>query len=302
MTIYFAILHYKRSDVTSRCISSILNLDPMNKHDVKVVIVDNASNNGSFERLRKEYKQHKNIVWISSDENLGFAKGNNLAFKYIQEADDAYLAVFLNNDTEIIQTDFIQSLCNYSESTNSDVLSIDVYDPYAKQHQSPLCLGDNIMEYAFNESKRADAVLNMGIVKKIYTSTKNLAVKYLFRFEWFRKILQQRIQGMTKSAPEWEFDHDNVVPNGSCIIFSEHYIKNSDFAFYPKTNMYFEECILKLICDKQGFKISYTPDLQVLHHHHEFDETSLDKYSLAKLRLKAQREIDSYKEFISLCQ
>src|SRR5574341_114736 len=59
--------------------------------DFEVMIVDNASTDGSVKWLQSEFPQVRLIV---SDRNLGFASANNLA---IQATSAPYLAT-LNND------------------------------------------------------------------------------------------------------------------------------------------------------------------------------------------------------------
>lgn len=62
--------------------------------DFEVVIVDNASTDGSLEWLRSEFPQ---VRLIANDRNLGFARANNLA---IQATSAPYIAT-LNNDTQV---------------------------------------------------------------------------------------------------------------------------------------------------------------------------------------------------------
>ncbi|RZL61211.1 MAG: glycosyltransferase, partial [Pedobacter sp.] len=61
---------------------------------VEVILVDN----GSREQYEQEYKQIlPELIYIRSEENLGFAGGNNLGIK---KATGKYL-LLLNNDIEI---------------------------------------------------------------------------------------------------------------------------------------------------------------------------------------------------------
>jgi hypothetical protein len=70
--------------------------------DFEVVIVDNASADGSVEWLRSEFPQ---VKLIANDRNLGFASANNLA---IQATSAAYIAT-LNNDTQV-EADWLKEL------------------------------------------------------------------------------------------------------------------------------------------------------------------------------------------------
>lgn len=62
--------------------------------DVEVVVVDNGSPEDATPVITKNYP---NVKFVRSNENLGFAGGNNLGIK---ESTGKYL-LFLNNDTEV---------------------------------------------------------------------------------------------------------------------------------------------------------------------------------------------------------
>jgi GT2 family glycosyltransferase len=63
--------------------------------DFDIVVIDNASIDGSVEYLKKEFPS---VKVVESKENLGFGKGNNLGVKEYPNY-DAYL--FLNNDVSV---------------------------------------------------------------------------------------------------------------------------------------------------------------------------------------------------------
>ncbi|WP_370632038.1 glycosyltransferase family 2 protein [Lactococcus sp. NH2-7C] len=75
------ILNYKVFKDTIDCISSI---QAQSYQNFEIVIVDNVSNNGSFEYLADKYKYFSNIHLIKSRDNIGFAQGNNLGIKFLK--------------------------------------------------------------------------------------------------------------------------------------------------------------------------------------------------------------------------
>ena len=85
----FLLLHYKNADVTMECINSIMKVEKDEKYDI--VVVDNASKNGSIEQLKLEYQDEKNIHFIQNEENLGYARGNNIGFAYAKNVLHIYL-------------------------------------------------------------------------------------------------------------------------------------------------------------------------------------------------------------------
>lgn len=90
------IVNYNTKEIILSCLNSI------KKHtknvSFEVIVVDNASTDGSLDILRKR----KDIKLIRVTENLGFAKGNNLG---IRVARGNYV-LLLNSDTELFENSF----------------------------------------------------------------------------------------------------------------------------------------------------------------------------------------------------
>jgi GT2 family glycosyltransferase len=93
------VLTWNGLEVTRACVSSILGLTT--HPDFRVTVVDNASTDGTGEYLRGL----DDISLIENEENLGFVKGNNAG---IRAADTD--VVLMNNDTEIIQGDWLEQM------------------------------------------------------------------------------------------------------------------------------------------------------------------------------------------------
>lgn len=89
------ILSYNTKDLLRRCIESIQKFQK--KLTYEIIIVDNASSDESVEMIKKEFPH---LILIVSSENLGFAKGVNLAS---QNAKGTHL-LFLNSDAEFVDT------------------------------------------------------------------------------------------------------------------------------------------------------------------------------------------------------
>jgi GT2 family glycosyltransferase len=81
-------VNYNGYDDTCALIESI----PLNDKSLEVIVVDNASRINEAEKISAKYPLVKTI---RSEQNLGFAGGNNLGIK---EASGDYL-FFINNDT-----------------------------------------------------------------------------------------------------------------------------------------------------------------------------------------------------------
>lgn len=85
------VLSFNTKELLRECISSIEENKP-SKYSYEVIVVDNASSDGSSEMVKKEFP---NVTLVANKENLGYTKGNNLGVK---KAKGRYI-LFLNADT-----------------------------------------------------------------------------------------------------------------------------------------------------------------------------------------------------------
>ena len=89
------VLTYNNLDMTKACLHSIEQYS--HYPNLELVLVDNASSDGTPEFLREYASQHDNTVLCLNDDNLGFSAGNNVGLK---AATGDYF-VILNNDTYV---------------------------------------------------------------------------------------------------------------------------------------------------------------------------------------------------------
>ncbi|HZJ46241.1 MAG TPA: glycosyltransferase, partial [Pyrinomonadaceae bacterium] len=95
------ILTWNGLEYTKRCLETLRNKTEFQNY--AVMVVDNGSTDGSVEYLRS-------IPWIrciENSDNRGFTRANNQA---IALCDDGSDVVLLNNDTEVIQDDWLTQL------------------------------------------------------------------------------------------------------------------------------------------------------------------------------------------------
>ena len=83
---------------------------PLNDEKIEVIVVDNASTQDEATEIEKRFPQ---VKVIKSDNNLGFAGGNNFG---IQAAHGKYL-FFINNDAILPQPSALSLLINRLESS-----------------------------------------------------------------------------------------------------------------------------------------------------------------------------------------
>ena len=105
----FILLHYMNETLTSRAIESILKLEGVD--ECRIVVVDNASPNGSGERLRKRYESELVHVILNS-RNEGFSEGNNVGYRFVRGNYDSEFVVAANNDVLFPNTEFVKEISN----------------------------------------------------------------------------------------------------------------------------------------------------------------------------------------------
>jgi GT2 family glycosyltransferase len=109
--ISIVIVSFNTKGLLTSCLESI------RKHtkriDYEIIVVDNASSDGSAEFIKK-YKKGKQIKLIENQSNLGFAKANN---KGIAISKGEYV-ILLNSDTEI-NTNLFKKMYEWMEKNKN---------------------------------------------------------------------------------------------------------------------------------------------------------------------------------------
>ena len=65
---------------------------------MEIIVVDNASDNGSYEKLLQCYGNASYIHFLHNRKNLGYAAGNNVGFQYAKKVLKADWICLANND------------------------------------------------------------------------------------------------------------------------------------------------------------------------------------------------------------
>lgn len=104
------VLNYNGKEFIGNCIKSVLE---QTYNDFEIIIIDNNSNDGSYDYLINNFND-KRIKCYRSEKNLGFAGGNNFGLKYCS----GELIVLLNNDT-VVEKDWLKYLVQTIKSDNN---------------------------------------------------------------------------------------------------------------------------------------------------------------------------------------
>lgn len=105
-----SIVNYNAGDYLLRCLESIQKIK--DEANIKIYIVDNASNDDSITKAKKRFP---NLNYILNKDNIGFGRAHNIALRRIQTE---YILI-LNPDTEI-EPGSIKYMLDYMDK-NPDV-------------------------------------------------------------------------------------------------------------------------------------------------------------------------------------
>lgn len=115
--ILYLILNFKTYSDTIRVTKELLQTD---RTDFKILIVDNASPNESYNEISKFFAGNELVEVILSPENGGYAKGNNFGLRYAKKYNPEYVCI-MNNDVHF-SWDTIDAMCEIYESLEKPAL------------------------------------------------------------------------------------------------------------------------------------------------------------------------------------
>ena len=98
-------VNYNNGAITEECINSFAAVSKTNI-DLSLIVVDNGSTEEASLKLEKKLK---NVHFIYSKSNLGFAGGNNLGIEYAINNGADYI-LFINNDATVIEKNFLTNI------------------------------------------------------------------------------------------------------------------------------------------------------------------------------------------------
>lgn len=106
MKIAVLIVNYRSDQDTLSLLNQLAECQIPKEVSLKTFVVDNDNS----DNLKQSLKKYKNISYVESSGNVGFAAGNNIGLKKIIEQNFDVI-VMMNNDT-LVPTDFIVNISN----------------------------------------------------------------------------------------------------------------------------------------------------------------------------------------------
>ncbi len=120
MDLSVVVLSYNTKEITGRCLGKLKiakdYCEGKLKNKIEVIVLDNGSSDGSA-GLKKEYPW---VSLIASKENLGFAKGNNVA---MAKSKSPYI-LLLNSDVYLEEDSLYKALAYFRVNLNCDCLGV----------------------------------------------------------------------------------------------------------------------------------------------------------------------------------
>jgi GT2 family glycosyltransferase len=241
----FVILHYNTIEDTHKCVDSIRRF--VHGADYYIIIVDNCSPNQSGPILKDEYENADNIVVLLNDDNLGFAKGNNVGFVYAKYELKANFIILLNSDTELLDENFVLIVEKEYDRSRFALLG-----PMVRISYAPYVL----------EKGRNTLITTFECIKSVIILLWYCFLNFFGLDEWFRFLFRNNNK-RTLSSSVYERTEDIQI-HGCFMIFSPQYIEVFD-GLNPRTFLYREEELLFVRLKQNGLKSVYLPSLQIFH-------------------------------------
>lgn len=216
--------------------------------DLCIVVVDNASPNGSFAYLKPLEEQYDNVTVIYSEQNNGYAQGNNIGLKYLEENVSPEYVAILNNDVILPDNSFERLVVKYKELERSAVI--------------------------------APMMLNTEGVRMIPSRMNTFFDDFIHMLPLL-KYLPSRNSQKEKDNTGMAAMRTDMIP-GSFMFVSFPIFKQIGY-FYPNTFLYVEERFITVRVRELGLNNYVLLDETYIHAHSKSIDTTYGKVAKYKL-------------------
>jgi hypothetical protein len=226
------VVNWNTRDITRNCLLSIR--EHVTGVDYEVILVDNASSDGSAEMVRLEFPE---VRLIANDQNVGFGRANNQAMRVAR----GKLFLLLNSDTLVID-DSIQRLANFIESDSGIGIA-----------GCKLLFEDRTLQSSCSR----------------FPSIRLALLEDLMLY----KLLPRPAQGELLLGGYWPHDRARDVDCvwGAAMIVRREVFEQTD-GFDERIFMYGEDLEWCMRVRDREWRISFTPDSSIIHLNHKSAE------------------------------
>ncbi len=266
------ILNYLNYKDTIECIDSLKDEGYQNK---EVIIVDNGSNNESFEIIKEHCKGLENTYCLKSEENLGFAKGNNIGIEYAVKELQCNFVLVVNNDTIFEDKNLISNLMDsYEEGVAAigpRIIAANGLDQNPIKH----IIDKQATERHLRECGQGKSLLKDSAIYRAAIKAK--------------RIIQGKLSG------EEQHNSQELVLHGACFMLTKDYFEYYPYLF-PGTFLYYEENIITVLTKKVKLRKKLIDNTYIYHKEDQSTEMSFNNDN----EIRRKFYVDSAKECLKL--
>ncbi len=240
----------------------LIDTIPFDDYSLEVIVVDNGSKVDEAVEIKKRYPH---VIVIRSEQNLGFAGGNNLGIK---EAKGKYL-YFINNDTLMYQRE------NREKVKNSLQALID----------------------------RLESSDKIGVVcPKIYFSWEEKLIQFAGYTPLSRVTIRNRAIGCgEKDKGQHDTPHPTPYAHGAAMMVRRKAVDKA--GLMPECYfLYYEELDWSMMMRRAGYDIWYEPAATIYHKESQStgQNSPLRTFYITRNRLLyVKRNVDNIEKYIS---
>lgn len=269
------ILNYLNMSVTFETVKSLLTQN--NIDSFHIVIVDNGSKNGSIEYLSQNFSMYQNITVLEAISNLGYAQGNNVGINYLRERNIDNVLV-MNSDISFSEANGLEQLF-LDIPNNVGVIGPNIIgnnNAPANPIRIPVGFKDTLIRFSYNSLRN---IMPMLLKENVKRKTNNLVDK--------------NIKSMLSNSENEFFVH------GAAYILTHHYF-NVLPELYPKTFLYYEAQILKILSNKFHLNYFLNANIKMKHIEDQSSKFSFGNKKSNKQRLVAKSQLTALILYIKL--
>ncbi len=230
--IFVSIINFNGEDDTIECLRSLDKISK-NAFDLEAVVIDN----GSRDVFKAEARDYRNFSLhiVRSEENLGFAGGQNLGIKYALSKGADFVLV-LNNDVMLDKEFLVNLLATFSQKNDCAVVCPKIY--FAK--------GYEFHKDRYKDDERGKVIWYAGGVM----DWKNVIA--------YHKGVDKVDKGQFNKVSETEF------ATGCCMMVKKDVFDSVGF-FDEKYFLYYEDSDFSMRAKAKGINIYFQPESVIWH-------------------------------------
>ena len=272
--IAFVLLHYGQYETSLRCAENLLEKLEGRYH---IIIVDNASPDGSGQKLKKRFEVEECVEVILLEQNKGFSGGMNEGYKSAKEQGYHFIAL-INNDTLVLSEHICEIIWKDYEQYGFGVLGPHIENPdglggFNTNPNHGIEINDTqmakLLERSIQEMERWIALDDLHLataVKKIehWKASIKIKIKKILRIQQRIDNTMEVVRNRAKEREQFAF---NCGLHGSYLILGPAFVEEFE-GLEPVTFLYGEEWLLYRRCRMKGLPMIYDPNIRIWHDEH----------------------------------